>query len=244
VERSGVSAREGAQRESAQRESAGRAAARWLTIHDELLRGLAHTLSNRIATIDAATFMLGLDGADAQGQCATLRGETERLEALLRAMRTLPRHGNAAAEPVMPGDAVQGALAVQAHHNDLRDVRCDVMIDGDVPPAYAEPLSLQHALLVAIAAAGHAAGPAGIVLHVSATSDVVRFSVTPRDAPGSNDVVDSAGDMADEHVADAEAIGWLLAAHGGKAMPVRGGAEFTVPTLAAARRAETSNVER
>ena len=243
MEKSGVSAhegarregalREGAEREGAERASANRAAERWLKIHDELLRGLAHALSNRVATIDAATYMLGLDGADVQGQSATLRGEIERLEALLNAMRVLPRQADAAAEPVMAADVTQAALTLMVHHGELRDVHCDVVMDGDVPPMFVDPHALQHALLVAIAAAGRAAGRAGISLQVSSNGDIVRFSAAPRDV--------GAGMLGDggavKHFVDAEAIDWLLAAYDGVATPVRGGAEFTVPTLSAARRA-------
>lgn len=217
---------------------AGRAVERWLTIHDELLRGIVHALSNRVATIDAATYLLAQGDADVAAQTATLRGEIDRLEALLRAMRVLPRQADAAAEPVMAGDVVQAALALVVHHGDLRDVQCDVAIGDDVPPAYADPNALEHALLVAIAAAGRAAGRTGIELRVSSATDAVRFAVTPRDAGAG--VLDD-GD-ADKHTVDAEAIEWLLADFGGSATPVRGGAEFTVPTLSAARRRERGNL--
>jgi signal transduction histidine kinase len=209
-------------------------AARWLTIHDELLRGLAHTLSNRVATIDAATYMLTLDGADVASQIATLRAETGRLEALLHALRALPRRADADAdaEPVLPNDAVQGALALHAHHGELRDVPCDVNIDADVAPAYADPVALQHALLVAITAARTGAHRAGgrVTVHVSSGADVVRFAIT----------LDGDGDEASgrERASDALAIDWLLGAHGGRSEPAPGAIAFTVPTLAAARKAE------
>jgi signal transduction histidine kinase len=224
VERSGVS------------EHAG--AARWLTIHDELLRGLAHTLSNRVATIDAATYMLALDGADVASQIGTLRGETERLEALLHALRALPRHDSGSgAEPVMPGDAVQGALALHAHHGELRDVPCDVNIDVDVAPAYADPVALQHALLVALTAARTGAHRARgrVAVHVSSGADVVRFALITSgdgtDGDGASDEVSGR-----ERVSDALAIDWLLGAHGGRSEPSARAIAFTVPTLAAARR--------
>jgi signal transduction histidine kinase len=209
-------------------------AARWLTIHDELLRGLAHTLSNRVGTIDAATYMLTLEGADVAPQVETLRGETERLEALLHALRALPRRAGADAEPVMPGDAVQGALALHAHHGELRDVPCDVHIDADAAPAYADPVALQHALLVAINAARTAAQRGGghVRVQVSGNADVVRFTV------GTNSV-DPDGRPAD----DALAIDWLLGAHGGRSEANAGAVVFTVPTLMAARNAER-NAER
>ena len=207
-------------------ESAG--AARWLTIHDELLRGLAHALSNRVATIDAASYMLGLEGADVAGHTATLRGETERLEALLHALRALVGH-EGGPEPVMPGDAVQGALALHAHHGDLRDIPCDVEIAPDTMPAYANPAALQHALLVALGGARRAAGTGGRVrVRVTSTGDEVAFAA---DALGADGV---GADPEDGR--DAEAIGWLLRTHGGQGAAHAGGRAFTVPTLAAARR--------
>ncbi|MEO7521272.1 MAG: hypothetical protein ABIW79_05595, partial [Gemmatimonas sp.] len=59
------------------------------------------------------------------------------------------------------------------------------------------------------------------------------FAARPRDAGVG--IFDD--DASDRHVVDAEAIDWLLAEYGGSATPVRGSAEFTVPTLSAARRA-------
>jgi signal transduction histidine kinase len=215
--------------------SQGAGAARWLTIHDELLRGLAHALSNRVATIDAATYMLGLEGADVAGHTATLRGETERLEAVLYALRALVGH-DGGAEPVMPGDAVQGALALHAHHGDLRDIPCDVAIDPAVPPAYADPVALQHALLVAVTAARRAAGAGGRVsLRVSSTTDVVEFFVDAVEAVDHAAAVPAGAGHDD---GDAEAIDWLLGAHGGRSAARSGGRAFTVPTLTAARKAE------
>ncbi len=99
-----------------------RGAERWLAIHDELLRGIAHTLSNRVATISVVAYMLGVDGADVGQQAGTLQGETERLEELLHGLRALSRSESAIAEPLMPMDAVRAALALHVHHADLRDV--------------------------------------------------------------------------------------------------------------------------
>ena len=208
-------------------------AARWLTIHDELLRGLSHTLSNRVATIDAATYMLTLDGADVASQTATLRGEAERLEALLHALRALPRRADGAAEPLMASDAVQAVLSLHAHLGELRDVPCDVSIDADVAPAYADPVALQHALLVALTTArwrAHRAG-SGVAVHVSGTADVVRFAVLPGDAVDGDELRSTRAN-------DALAIDWLLGAHGGRSEPEAAAMTFTVPTLAAARNAE------
>ena len=210
-------------------------AARWLTIHDELLRGLSHTLSNRVATIDAATYMLTLDGADVASQTATLRSEAERLEALLHALRALPRQDGGDAEPVMASDAVQGALSLHSHLGELRDVPCDVTVDADAMPGYADPVALQHALLVALTTARRSAHRAGgrVTVRVSGDAAVVRFAVD----------ADSDDESRSDRANDAVAIDWLLGAHGGRSEPEAAMLTFTVPTLAAARNAER-NAER
>lgn len=213
-------------------------AARWLMIHDDLLRGIAHTLSNRVSTIDAAAYMLELGGTDVALQTATLRGETTRLEELLGALRILPRRADTPAEPVMPNDAVRAALAVHAHHGDLHGVPCDVDIASDVTPGYADPLALQHALLVGLSAAGRAVkaqrlvnGAGRVRVHVTASADTVQFAITAADV-----VLLPCEEVEHDAQSDAAAVAWLLGDNDGLSTSHHGGAMFTVPTLTAARR--------
>ncbi len=212
-------------------------AARWLMIHDELLRGIAHTLSNRVSTIDAAAYMLELDGTDVVQQTATLRSETVRLEQLLSALRILPRRADTPAEPVMPDDMVRAALAVHSHHGDLHGVPCDVDIASDVMPGYADPLALQHALLVGLSAAGRAVkaqqlvnGAGRVRVLVTGNADTVQFAITAADV-----VLLPCDEVEHDAESDAAAVAWLLGSNG-QSVSHHGGTVFTVPTLAAARR--------
>ncbi|MEQ1690937.1 MAG: hypothetical protein ABMA00_06610, partial [Gemmatimonas sp.] len=68
--------------ESASGEQSG--AARWLSVHDDLLRGLTHSLSNRLGTISALAYMIELKPDSLGTSAATLRAESERLDALLQ----------------------------------------------------------------------------------------------------------------------------------------------------------------
>jgi signal transduction histidine kinase len=210
--------------------ASGRAGvARWLAIHDELLRGIAHALGNRAATMSAAAFMLDFEGADVARHAAVLRAEGEALEELLGALRVLPRREESAAEPVMPGDAVRVALAILAHHGDLRGVPVSVSLGDDVPPVYADPIALQHALLVALTAACRAAGAGGRArLDVTSDGDAVHFAALAEGAV-------FGGETADPE-ANADAAAWLLEAHGGSATPHAAGCLLQLPTLQAARR--------
>lgn len=212
-------------------------AVRWLTVHDDLLRGLTHSLSNRVGTIAAAAYMVEMQPATLSNTANTLRTESERLEQLLQLFRLLPRRADSVAEPIVPTDAVSQAIALQSHHADLREIPITVTIDGDLQPAYAEPAALALAVVVMLGTAHRAiAGQGEIVVTISSSTDHVRINSrgVPSDA--------SAAVVADEHAerdaaADVAAVHWLLAAVGGNGQRSTHGAELLVPTLQAARRA-------
>ena len=63
------------------------ARARWLEVQDELLRGVTHALSNRIATVSAAAYMLEYGDVTQAEAAESLRTETERMDALLQLLR-------------------------------------------------------------------------------------------------------------------------------------------------------------
>ncbi len=208
-------------------------AAHWLTIHDDLLRGMTHALSNRVATIMAATTLLEL--TDSVGQAGeTLRGESERLETLLYTMRQLPRRRGQAPEPIMPEDIARAAIGLHEHHPEWRDIVCAVRLDGDVQPAWAEPGALQLAIAAVLGSAKRQAGASGsVVISVRSTDDVVRFDVRVE----CDDATDASGAVADGNRRDAEAASWLLAGCDGSATAHANGVLVAVPTLGAARRA-------
>lgn len=213
--------------------------ARWLSVHDDLLRGLTHTLSNRIGTIAAAAYMVELQPANLANNAATLRSESERLETLLQLFRLLPRHADAIAEPIIPTDAVANAIALQEHHIELREIPINVSVDGDLQPAYAEPAALALATVVVLGAAHRAVGGRGtIALTVSSTPDVVRIVAQGIPADGQH-VIDNEQTRHDATL-DGAAVRWLLSAVGGDSEPRHDGAALTVPTLVAARRRSRS----
>ena len=186
---------------------AERAATRWLTVHDELLRGITHALSNRIATIVASAYTLEHGDVPLERSIAALRTETDRMVVLLQQLRQLPERPNAEPEPMTVNDICASAVGVHQHHGELRDIECDIEVNDDVYPVWAEPQSLLHALLVALSAA--------------------KRNVAP-DAASANDALNEL---------DAEAANWLLAAQGATARAVSHGCELELPTLLAIRKA-------
>jgi hypothetical protein len=212
----------------------GAAVTHWLTIHDQLLRGVTHALSNRVAAASVSASVLAL-GAPAE-VAAGVRAEVDGLEALLRLLRQLPRRDGAPPEPVLPGDVVRSALALFAHHPEWHEVPCRVALDASAEPAWGDPDALCHALLVALAGAGAAAaggsplGARAIAVTVDGDEAAVRFTVAA--AGGAADADGTGGDAAR---ADVAAIAWLLAAHGGEAVALPHGCVITVPSLRSVR---------
>lgn len=210
-----------------------RGVTRWLSIHDDLLRGLTHALSNRIGTVSALAYLMEVSPDAVATTAASLRTEGEQLEALLQLLRVLPRHAQSVFEPVVPTDSVTSALALHDHHPDLRDLQLTVRLDGDLQPAYVDPAGLTMAVVIALGAAHRAAGTGGrATLTIVSSPDTVTITVVAdqnvRDDTDSLDAL------------DAEAVNWLLAPYHGHGTVIPRGLAVDVPTLQFARRTRSS----
>lgn len=210
-------------------------AARWLSVHDDLLRGLAHAFSNRVATVAAIAALFDPSRVPDERVLTGLRMDADRLDGLLEQLRQLPRRADADLEPMMPGDSVRAALALFDHHPEYRDIECRAIVADDVQPVRADPLALQHALCVALTAACRVAtgsdgtARAHVRIALSTEGDVVRIEVSTDGSTGEGD----AGALA----LDALAIDWLLARSNGRGHPYPYGCLIELPTLQASRRA-------
>lgn len=205
--------------------------ARWLEVHDELLRGVTHALSNRVATMSAAAYMLEYDDVTGAQAAASLRVETERMDAMLQLLRLLPSRDDREFEPVAPGDVIAQAVALHAHHCDLRDVRVVVTVSDTVLPVWVEPHAFLQAVLLALTSAKRSAlATSGAVqLHVDGDTEDVRVTIHPEPADASAD------SLAGRDVG--AAAGCLQSAFGTAEARADGGCVLTLPTLPAARRA-------
>lgn len=210
------------------------ASARWLTVHDELLRGITHALSNRIATIAAASYMFEHGDVPVEHVTASLKVESERMEKLLQELRLLPERPDAEAEPLTANDACSAAVRLHAHHADWGEFECDVTVDADVYPIWAEPQAFNHALLVALTTAKrNALSGSRVTIRVTGDVRVVRFRAESQALDAANRETNSAlNDV------DAAAAAWLLRRFGGTARSLANGCEIEIPTLLAARRAQ------
>lgn len=205
----------------------GGGAERWLSVHDELLRALAHAISNRLATIAAAAGVLDAGEVPDARFLEGLRVDAERLEGLLHQLRQLPRRADAALEPMLFTDALDGAKRLVEEHPLLRGRAVNTVLIGDVMPVRAEPGALLHASAVALIAAARL-GSGAVEAALETVGDEVRLTAR---AGGTMHA-----DETDELGHDARAIDWLLAGSNGRATVGTDGCAVSVPTLQASRR--------
>ena len=212
-------------------------AVRWLTIHDDLLRGMTHALSNRVGTILAAVTLLETAQSGGVQPLELLRLEADRLETLLQTLRQLPRRKEQSLEPLLPTDAARAAIELYAHHPEGRDVACVVHLDGDLMPAWGDASAVELAIAAALTGAQrHVRAGEGLAIHISSTDADVRFDVRFA-VRGELTSASSNDDIEPELAIDASAASWLVSECGGRAQAHAAGIVIYVPTLAAARRA-------
>ena len=129
----------------------------WSVVSESLVRGLAHALSNRIATIGTIAELLRVGGDDPHAMSEMLAIETERLEDLLEQMRALSARSAGRMEAMRLSDAVAGAMALHSYHPERRSVAVTVEPGDEWRPVLGDPLLLQRELLILLDAATHAA---------------------------------------------------------------------------------------
>jgi hypothetical protein len=201
----------------------------WLSIHDELLRGIMHSMSNRIATISAGVWVIGEAGVAAHADSVrSLQGEVDQMEQLLIQLRMLPRQSEPVLEPLLPHESVKTAIALHEHHSDFRNIERWIVDAESVKPARADPHALLHALLVAINVACEAAQDSRIAVTIRSDDEYVTFTAT-------GDVVDNAIIADDRFDISARSAEWLLRGSRGRASSHRFGCTVAVPTLAFSR---------
>lgn len=201
--------------------SHGTGAERWLSVHDELLRGLTHAISNRMATVMAAAGILEAGTIPDPRLVVAMQSDAEQLEALLQLVRQLPRRPGAALEPMLITDAVERARQLAAEHPALRDRNVIVQLDGNVQPVRAEPGAVVHATAVAVLAAARL-GSGNVLVAICTEGDAVQVSARS----------EAGGEHDDQKLArDHEAVDWLLAHSNGRAHPLRDACTFRLPAL-------------
>jgi signal transduction histidine kinase len=131
----------------------------WTEEGDALVRGLAHTLSNRVAALGFTAESLGFDDAGSPEELRQDLGkELRRLGDLTRLFKLLPREGIGRQEALQVADVLADAMALHEHHLELRDIPIRSEIQADVLPVRVERWALLRALVLLLSAARRMAG--------------------------------------------------------------------------------------
>lgn len=129
----------------------------WACVSEALVRGMAHALSNRIATIGTIAELLRVSAEDPRAMSEMLGIETERLDDLLEQMRALSARSGGRMEAMRLSDAVAGAMDLHSYHPERRAIAVTVEPGDESRPVLGDPLQLQRQLLILLDAATHAA---------------------------------------------------------------------------------------
>lgn len=129
----------------------------WSTVSETLVRGLAHALSNRIATIATIAELLRVRGDDSIAMSDMLGVETRQLEDLLEQMRALSTRYTARQEAFRLSDAVAGAMALHGYHPDRRSITITIEPGDESRPVLGDAIRLQRELILLLDAATSAA---------------------------------------------------------------------------------------
>ena len=120
----------------------------WMQLSDALLRGLVHSLNNRITALSAVGELAEMGEHDL-ATAAMVPGELGRMRQLASLFRLLVSD-EAPPSAIEVGPVVDDALAMHTHHTRLRTVQCDLMRTDAGIPVRAPRWALFRLLLVLV----------------------------------------------------------------------------------------------
>jgi nitrogen-specific signal transduction histidine kinase len=208
------------------------AAQQWVEVSGALLRGIVHTLNNRVTSIEGIGATLE-PNEDLKELGALLAAEGERLRALTESIQLVCDENWANAEPCTLADLIVAATQLVRLHPDLREARIDADGADAMPALRVRQRRTVHAIVLAILAT--AAGGAGdiVVRCTKAGNDRVQMELRPQRPDTGN------AERAGSRTAAADA---LLQVDGGSAALEAGAGSRAVVvslmSLAGARRVE------
>jgi signal transduction histidine kinase len=162
----------------------------WSSALDGLLRGFAHSLSNRSAAISGLAQVLDHSPAVSEPMRDAIADEAGRLDRLVSLFRLLP-----AASPmaVRLCDVLPEVIALHRLDPELPELEYELQTEGDPLPAYGDPGVLARAILLLLWSAARSA-PTGATLRLGVSGDEewswIDLGLTPpRDLDPDGEVV-------------------------------------------------------
>lgn len=133
----------------------------WASVLDQLLLGVSHDISNRVATLAGVSDILSGDPT-IPPILRALADEVPRLEEGIRLLRLLAAPDGEAEEALEMTRALDDAISLARLHPVCRNATFETIGRRDeVPPVVGRRTALTHQLVVALAAAARDAAEAG-----------------------------------------------------------------------------------
>ncbi len=145
---------------------------RWETLFEELLRGLVHTINNRITALSAFAELAAMDNE--LPETDMLRQEIRRLNGV-SAMVGMLASRNEEREALELSGVLDAAVGVHEHHPRSRTITCRVEKSGMLLPVRVPRWALLRMLILMVDEAKRAADAAGMT---STTIEVVGDEAT------------------------------------------------------------------
>ena len=161
--------------------SDGDAALQWLSASSDVFRGLNHSLSNRMLSLEMLS-TVAERGEDVDDDLlAIVAGEAGRFRTLLKLYRVMESSDRTASEPALIGDILPDAIALFGYDSVLRDTRIALAPIGDLAPVLLQPSACVQSLLVALIAVARVIPreeQVGIVVRCSGDAEWVTVTVS------------------------------------------------------------------
>lgn len=191
----------------------------WTRLSEDLLRGLVHSINNRVTALSAFTELASIDGETLE--IGVLRTEITRLHSVSALVGILATRSDEP-EALELRSVLDVALSLHAHHPRMRTVPCSISQSGLVLPVRVPRWAMLRLFLLMVDAAkraGLTAAQPSVIVRLSGDESFVRA-----------------------HIASAEPLGEDAASYaavcGGQLTRGDGEVTLTLPSLLELRRRE------
>ena len=155
----------------------------WTLLFEDLLRGLVHTMNNRVTALSAFAELAAMDGEILEP--GVLRREITRLHDASTLVAILSTRSDDV-EALELRTVLEVALSIHAHHPRMRSVPCTIEQGDLVLPVRVPRWALLRLFLLVIDAgkrAGDAMGEATVCVRLAGDESVVRASAVSPEPP-------------------------------------------------------------
>jgi len=134
----------------------------WAEESEAIIRGLAHTLSNRAAALGLAGESLEDEEAEVRREAsAQVQKEVEQIAEIARLLKLLPRDGVGRPQALQLSEVLADAVALHGHHLELRGITLATSVSASALPVRVDRWALLRALVLLIAGARRGAQTEG-----------------------------------------------------------------------------------